>query len=102
MQHFGYLGAVRDSKGKSERNLELLQRQAAEGDDSPFLHFNLGSEHHALDDLATARAEFEQRVGGAARRDRPRRARCAFVPSLGSRYVRTLARARRLRGASRR
>jgi hypothetical protein len=38
VEHFGYLGAVRGAKDKVNRNLELLQRQAAEGLDTPFLH----------------------------------------------------------------
>jgi tetratricopeptide (TPR) repeat protein len=89
VQHFGYLGAVRDSKAKSQRNLELLERQAAEGDDSPFLHFNLGSEHHAIGDLPAAAAEFARAWEGL-RGDDGRVRRLAYVPSLGSRYVRVL------------
>ncbi|HEX8085828.1 MAG TPA: glycosyltransferase [Solirubrobacteraceae bacterium] len=90
VQHFGYLGAVRDSKGKSERNLELLRRQAAEGDDSPFMHFNLGSEYHALDDLPAARAEFERAWEGLRGEDGVI-TRLAFVPSLANRYLRVVA-----------
>jgi tetratricopeptide (TPR) repeat protein len=90
VQHFGYLAAVRDSKGKSRRNLELLERQAAEGDDSPFLHFNLGSEHHAAGDPAAAAKEFEKAWEGLRGPD-GRVQRLAFVPSLGSRYVRVLS-----------
>ena len=56
VEHFGYLGAVRDTKDKSNRNLELLERQVAEGVDNPFLHFNLGSEYAAAGDV-TARAD---------------------------------------------
>ncbi len=89
VQHFGYLGAVRDSKGKSQRNLELLQRQAAEGDDSPFLHFNLGSEYHALNDLPTAVSEFEKAWEGL-RGENGRVTSLAYVPSLASRFVRVL------------
>ena len=68
VHHYGYLGAVRDSKGKAERNLQLLERQIAEGDDSAFLHFNLGSEHLALDDNETAARGVRDRVGARARR----------------------------------
>ena len=50
VEHFGYLGAVRDTKDKTNRNLELLERQVAEGVDNPFLHFNLGSEYAAVGD----------------------------------------------------
>ncbi len=45
IEHFGYLGAVRDAKEKSRRNLELLERQREEGDDSAFMHFNIGAEY---------------------------------------------------------
>ena len=58
VEHFGYLGVVRDAKEKSKRNIELLERQLAEGGDSPFLHFNLGSEHAAAGDAERALAEF--------------------------------------------
>src|SRR6185436_14922920 len=45
----GELGVVRDAKDKSRRNIELLERQRDEaGEDSGFLHFNLGSEYAAL------------------------------------------------------
>lgn len=60
IEHFGYLGAVRDAKEKSRRNIELLQRQRDEGDVSAFMHFNLGSEYNALGDAAAALREFEQ------------------------------------------
>ncbi|MDQ3742476.1 MAG: glycosyltransferase, partial [Actinomycetota bacterium] len=90
VEHFGYLGAVRDSKGKSERNLALLQRQAAEGDDSPFMHFNLGSEYHALDEPQRAVAEFELAWEGLRGPD-GRVTSLAYVPSLASRYLRVLA-----------
>jgi tetratricopeptide (TPR) repeat protein len=89
VDHFGYLGAVRDSKGKSERNLALLERQMAEGDDSPFLHFNLGSEYHAIGDLQAAARELEKAWEGLRGED-GRVVRQAYVPSLGSRYVRVL------------
>ena len=45
---------MRDAKEKSRRNLELLERQVADGVDTPFLHFNLGSEHAAAGDVAGA------------------------------------------------
>ncbi|HEX2102559.1 MAG TPA: glycosyltransferase family 2 protein, partial [Solirubrobacteraceae bacterium] len=44
IEHYGYLGAVRDSKEKSRRNIELLERQRdEETEETGFLHFNLGS-----------------------------------------------------------
>src|ERR671931_341590 len=54
IEHYGYLGAVRDSKEKSRRNIELLERQVAEGESSPFLCFNLGSEYAAAGDAPKA------------------------------------------------
>jgi tetratricopeptide (TPR) repeat protein len=61
--HYGYLGSVRDAKEKSQRNVELLRKQAAESPKTPFLHFNLGSEYivvgalnAAIEELKTARS----------------------------------------------
>ncbi len=61
--HYGYLGSVRDAKEKSQRNVELLRKQAAESPKTPFLHFNLGSEYivvgkldDAIEELKTARS----------------------------------------------
>ncbi len=88
IEHFGYLGEVRAAKDKARRNIELLERQREEGAASPFLDFNLGSEHLAAGDPARARRSFA--AAWDALRDDPQRARYGFVPSLGSRYVRTL------------
>ena len=60
VEHYGYLGSVRDAKEKSRRNIELLLAQKAESAPTPFLHFNLGSEYFAAEDPAAALAEFEQ------------------------------------------
>ena len=57
--HYGYLGAVRDAKEKSQRNVELLRRQAAESPKTPFLHFNLGSEYIVAGDLPAAVEELK-------------------------------------------
>ena len=89
VDHFGYLGAVRDEKDKSRRNLELLQRQAAEGDDSPFLHFNIGSEHMAVGEDQVAVGEFARAWEGM-RDEHGVIRRLGFVPSLAARYVRSL------------
>ncbi|HEY4280279.1 MAG TPA: glycosyltransferase [Conexibacter sp.] len=61
IEHYGYLGAVRDSKEKSRRNVELLLAQRDEGDvdNDAFFHFNLGSEYGVLNELENAHAEFE-------------------------------------------
>ena len=54
VEHYGYLGVVRDAKDKTRRNLDLLERQVADGDDTPFLHYNLGSEYAAAGDAERA------------------------------------------------
>ena len=58
IDHYGYLGAVRDAKEKSRRNLELLKAQAAESAPSAFMHFNLGTEYAVLGDHDRALTEF--------------------------------------------
>jgi glycosyltransferase involved in cell wall biosynthesis len=88
IEHFGYLGVVRDEKDKSRRNIELLERQVAEGDDSPFLHYNLGSEYAAMRENDTAvghfRTAWEKLGAGDSHTKYP------FVPSLAGRYVKAL------------
>jgi tetratricopeptide (TPR) repeat protein len=59
IDHYGYLGAVRNAKEKSQRNLELLRAQQADGARSPFLHFNLGTEYSVLGDHPSALNELE-------------------------------------------
>jgi glycosyltransferase involved in cell wall biosynthesis len=88
VEHYGYLGAVRGAKDKVNRNLELLERQVAEGADSPFLQFNLGSEHLAAGDSARALAYFA-RAWKAIGADE-RIGRYGFAPALGARYVKSL------------
>jgi tetratricopeptide (TPR) repeat protein len=88
VEHFGYLGAVRDTKDKTNRNLELLERQVAEGVDNPFLHFNLGSEYAATGDVPRALTYFERawttvRAAGRLSSD-------GYAPALASRYVHAL------------
>jgi glycosyltransferase involved in cell wall biosynthesis len=60
IEHYGYLGAVRDAKEKSRRNIELLERQLADGEISPFLSFNLGSEYAAAGDAEAALEQFQK------------------------------------------
>ena len=60
VEHYGYLGAVRDAKEKSRRNIELLLAQQAESPPTAFLHFNLGSEYAAAGDGPAALREFER------------------------------------------
>ncbi|HKE80689.1 MAG TPA: glycosyltransferase family 2 protein [Solirubrobacteraceae bacterium] len=88
VEHFGYLGTVRGAKDKISRNLELLQRQAAEGLDTPFLHFNLGSEYAAAGDAPQALEHFE-RAWRAVRIDE-HVTKYGFAPSLTSRYLKAL------------
>jgi tetratricopeptide (TPR) repeat protein len=87
VEHFGYLGVVRDAKDKSLRNITLLQQQLAEGEDTPFLHFNLGSEHAATGDAAAALGEFTRAWANV--RDDPALPSFGFGPSLAGRLVRT-------------
>jgi tetratricopeptide (TPR) repeat protein len=86
IEHFGYLGVVRDTKEKSRRNVELLERQAAEGDDTPFLHFNLGSELSAAGNHPASLAAFER--AWAALKDDPALASFGYAPALAARLVR--------------
>lgn len=91
VEHFGYLGAVRDAKEKSRRNIELLLKQRDEGAAAaplPFLHFNLGSEYGAIGDPQSALAEFE-RAWELIVNDPDGRA-WGFMPALVSRLVRAL------------
>jgi tetratricopeptide (TPR) repeat protein len=88
IEHFGYLGAVRDAKEKSRRNLELLERQVAEGVDTPFLHFNLGSERAASGDIAGSLAHLA-RAWEKLEGD-PDRLEYGYFPALCSRLVKAL------------
>jgi tetratricopeptide (TPR) repeat protein len=87
VDHYGYLGAVRDAKEKSRRNLELLKAQKAESAPSAFLHFNLGTEYAAIGDHTSALTEFEAswnlvQAGGEEGND--------YVPALVQRLVTAL------------
>jgi tetratricopeptide (TPR) repeat protein len=88
IEHYGYLGVVRDAKDKSARNIELLERELAEAGPSPFLNFNLGSEYAALGDAARA----VKYLGSAweSLRGRPEAGVLPYVPTLVSRLVRSL------------
>ena len=88
VEHYGYLGAVRDAKEKSRRNIELLLAQQAESADTPFLHFNLGSEYAVAGDAATALAEFER--SWAMIEADPHGELYEFTPALISRLVKSL------------
>ncbi|MBS1677408.1 MAG: glycosyltransferase family 2 protein [Actinobacteria bacterium] len=88
IDHYGYLGAVRDAREKSRRNIELLRRQLGEAGANPFFHFNLGSELAAAGDAAGACEQFERAWALLAedptRRERP------FTPSLTVRATKAL------------
>jgi tetratricopeptide (TPR) repeat protein len=88
IEHYGYLGAVRDAKEKSRRNIDLLEAQIADGIDTPFLHFNLGSEYAAVGDSTQARDEFLLSWEMVSTIEN--RASFGFLPSLTSRLVRAL------------
>jgi tetratricopeptide (TPR) repeat protein len=88
VEHYGYLGVVRDAKEKSRRNIELLERQAAEESDSPFLAFNLGSEYAAIGDAAAALREFQR--AWEMLRGAPDLLTRPFVPSLVNRLTKAL------------
>jgi glycosyltransferase involved in cell wall biosynthesis len=88
VEHYGYLGAVRGAKDKANRNLELLERQVAEGTDTPFLHFNLGSEYLACGDAERALPHFARAWKAIAGEERI--GRYGFAPALGARYVKSL------------
>ena len=89
VEHYGYLGVVRDAKEKSRRNIELLERQRDEGGEEPGLP--------ALQPrLRVRRAGRERRARCASferawelLRERPRAsATSASCPSLVGRLVR--------------
>ena len=87
VEHFGYLGAVRDAKEKSTRNIDLLRAQQRESAPSAFLHFNIGTEYAVIGDHGSALIEFERawemvRRQGEERRD--------YVPALMTRLVTAL------------
>ncbi|HEX4115526.1 MAG TPA: glycosyltransferase [Solirubrobacteraceae bacterium] len=88
IEHYGYLGAVRDSREKSRRNIELLRLQQAESPPTPFLHYNLGSEYAAANEPRAALAEFER--SWRLLQSLPDRDSYQFAPALMSRMVKAL------------
>jgi tetratricopeptide (TPR) repeat protein len=62
VNHYGYLGVVRESKDKARRNLELLltqQRETPANALGPFFHYNLGSEYFAAGEVTKAADEYD-------------------------------------------
>lgn len=92
VEHFGYLGVVRDARDKARRNIELLLRQAEESQANSFLDFNLGSEYLAIGDLAGAVRHLRRARANIDRDGGPRVLQ--FVPTL---YVRLALTLRQLR-----
>jgi tetratricopeptide (TPR) repeat protein len=88
VEHYGYLGVVRDDREKSRRNIELLRLQQAEARPSPFLHYNLGCEYAAVGEREAALGELERsrELLEAA----PDRGSYRFEPALLSRLVKAL------------
>ncbi len=72
VEHYGYLGAVRDAREKSRRNIELLRMQQQEGTDTPFLHYNLGAEYAVAGNPQAALDGVRTRVGADEQRPRSR------------------------------
>ncbi|MGA9875589.1 MAG: glycosyltransferase family 2 protein [Solirubrobacteraceae bacterium] len=88
VEHYGYLGVVRDGREKSRRNIELLRLQQAESPPSAFLHYNLGSEYAAAEEPEAALAEFE--CAWALLEALPDRDSYQFAPALMNRLVKAL------------
>jgi tetratricopeptide (TPR) repeat protein len=88
IEHYGYLGVVRDTKDKSRRNLELLQQQVAEGMESAFQSFNLGSEYLALGEFQTSVDHFTK--SWEMLETDPGRTVYPYVPTLANRFVTAL------------
>jgi glycosyltransferase involved in cell wall biosynthesis len=102
INHYGYLGVVRESKDKARRNLELLlaqQRETPAEALNGFFYYNLGSEYFASGDVAKAVEQYETAI-------RKVEALNAFwheyAPSLVLRSVKALRAANRFDDASRR
>lgn len=100
IEHFGYLGEVRARKDKVTRNRDLIERQFAEGEDTPFLRFNLGMEHVAAGDVHAALPHLE--IAWDRLREDPDRGAYGFTPMLASHLVEVLRVAGRTQDAVRR
>ncbi|MFZ2052101.1 MAG: glycosyltransferase family 2 protein [Solirubrobacteraceae bacterium] len=89
IEHFGYLDEVRQIRGKTQRNIELLNAEADGRTEGPFLHYNLGCEQLAGGRLERAILEFE-RAWQLIEQD-PAHGQRRWVPTLAIRHVRSLA-----------
>jgi tetratricopeptide (TPR) repeat protein len=97
VEHYGYLGVVRDSREKSRRNIALLRLQQRESAPTPFLHYNLGSEYLAAGEPALALGELER--SWALLAALPDSDSYTFAPALASRLVKALRACGRQRDA---
>jgi tetratricopeptide (TPR) repeat protein len=97
IEHYGYLGAVRDSREKSRRNIELLRMQQAESPPTAFLHYNLGAEYAVAGHPQAALTELE-RAWELLESD-PDGKTVQFGPALANRLVRSLRACGRLEEA---
>jgi tetratricopeptide (TPR) repeat protein len=97
VEHYGYLGVVRDTREKSRRNIELLRLQQGESAPTPFLHYNLGSEYLAAGEPVLALGELER--SWALLAALPEADSYTFAPALASRLVKALRACGRQRDA---
>ncbi len=88
VEHYGYLGSVREAKEKSRRNIDLLKVQAETSDPTPFLHFNLGSEYYAAGDPEAGVVEL--RRSREMLEEDGSLTGCTYAPLLFSRLVMAL------------
>jgi tetratricopeptide (TPR) repeat protein len=100
IEHFGYLGDVREDKDKATRNRAILDLEFADGDVTPFMRFNLGMEHVAAGDHAGA-VEHLERAWTELEAD-PESATYGYTPMLASHLVDALRGSGRLDEAERR
>ncbi|MBJ7470440.1 MAG: glycosyltransferase [Solirubrobacteraceae bacterium] len=89
MEHFGYLGSVREEKGKTDRNMQLLLDQLEEEPESAFVQFNVASEYSGVVGAEEKAMEHFERAWELIVDDENFRL-YGFVPSLVTRYVRSL------------
>jgi tetratricopeptide (TPR) repeat protein len=93
IEHFGYLDEVRETRKKTQRNVELLNAEASSEPEGPFLHYNLGCEQLAAGRHEQAILEFE-RAWQLIEQD-PEHGQRRWVPTLAIRHVRSLGAAER-------
>jgi tetratricopeptide (TPR) repeat protein len=98
IEHFGYLDRVRESRGKAARNAELLDAEADDGRQGPFLHYNRGCELQAAGQPEQAVEQFE-RAALMIEQD-PELGERRWAPTLAIRHVRALQDAERHRDAA--